>query len=378
MEFSLGLPGVRLEMAQRGPRDANGRRILKKQQKTKNKNKKTKKLTPTMHTKCIIAPQAKNLKWNRGPFWHIPCGLEVSESVKHKFSLVSHIFLYSQLKNTIASSFMTNIRFKTKQLDMSQRPYEPPAQLQAQIMTYYARQELEWNMVHGIYLGLFKTKKLLSPLIYRWRIAQCQRHVKNTEDPVTLEAPRKLVRIIDVKQGISFVYEANTIKKAIEHKILFSDYMFSEPQEPLNLLTNLPLTYGQLMSVILQCKAYGEYSWILEELRARKGCLVDFKIYNRVRLNVEAIKAFFKKPTRVIRETVVDFLRAEADFVDLTHVKVFNFIRAYDTTPDNTMVRKWINHTREYYIAKELNYPGLLDKIDVETEVLLNMIYRLF
>ena len=377
MEFSLGLPGARLEnaqralRAQRGPRDANGRRIVKKRA-AKKSNKKT------MHTKNIIKPHVENLKWNTGPFWHIPRGLEVSESVKHKFAQVSHIFSYSQLKNTIASSFLTNIRFKTKQIDISKKPYEPPAQLQAQIMAYYARQELEWNMVHGIYLGLFKTKKLLGPLIYRWRVAQCERHVKNTEDPVTMEIPRKLVRIIDFKQKNSFIYEANTIRKAIEHKILFSDYMFSEPQEPLNLLTNLPLTYGQLMSVILQCKACGEYSWILEELRARNGCLKDFTVYNKVRLNIEAIKSFFKRPMRVIRETVVDFLRAEADFVDLTHVKVFNFIRAYDTTPDNTMVRKWINHTREYYIAKELNNSALLETIDNETEVLLNMIYRLF
>jgi hypothetical protein len=193
-----------------------------------------------------------------------------------------------------------------------------------------------------------------------------------------MEVPRKLVRIIDFKQQHSFVYEANTIRRAIEHKVLFSDYMFSEPQQPLNLLTNSPLTYGQLMSVIFQCKAHGQYSWILEELRVRKGSLLDFKIYNKVRLNVEAIKSYFKKSNRVIRETVVDFLRAEADFVDLTTVKVFSFIRAYDTTPDNTMVRKWINHTRDYYIAKELNNSDLLEKINVETEILLNMIYRLF
>jgi hypothetical protein len=154
--------------------------------------------------------------------------------------------------------------------------------------------------------------------------------------------------------------------------------MFSEPQEPLNLLTNLPLTYGQLMSVILQCKAQGEYSWILEELRARKGCLMNFTTYNKLRLNLEAIKVFFKKPNRIIRETVIDFLQEEADFVDLTSAKVVSFIQAYDTMPDNIMVRKWINHTRDYYIAKELNNPGLLEKINVNTEILLNMIYRVF
>ena len=372
MVFSPGLRKAKPHV--RGPRDINGRKIFKSKRSRESKNKLS---TLDINIKNNIAFQAKNIKWNMGPFWRMPLGLEVSDSVKHKFIQLSHIFCYATLKKIISTNLISSIRFKIKQ-DISQPPYEPPAQIKAQIMAYYARHELEWNMVHGIYLGLFKNKKLLGPLIYKWRIAQCIKNFKNIEDPVTLEIPKKLIRIIDFKQRQSFVYEANTIRRAIENKILFSDYMFSEPQEPLNLLTNLPLTYGQLMSVILQCKARGEFSWILEELRVRKGCLNDFKIYNRVRLNVEAIKVFFKRPNEIIRETVIDFLREEADFVDLTTVKVFSFIRAYDTTPNNTMVRKWINHTRDYYIAKELNYPGQMDKINVETEILLNMIYRLF
>ena len=370
MEFSLGV--AKTKPIIRGRRDTSGRRILKK--KTEDK-KRISKIFLSMHTK---SPQVKNLKWATGPFWQIPLALEVSNSVKYKFSLLNNIFSYTNIKNAIAFN-ISHIKFKfAKNYVSLDQCYKPDALIKAYIVTYYARQELEWNTVHGLYLGLFKTKKLLQPLIYRWRVAQCIKNLKNIEDPVSLEIPKKLVCIIDFKQGMSFAYEANTIRRAIESKILFSDYMFSEPLEPLNLLTNLPLTYGQLMSVILQCKAHGEYSWILEELRVRKGSLVDFKIYNKVRLNIEAIKSFFKKPNHIIRETVVDFLRAEADFVDLTAVKVFSFIRAYDMTPDNIMVRKWINHTREYYIAKELNHPGLMEKINTETEILLNMIYRLF
>jgi len=376
MEFSFGLPKAKPGL--RGRRDIYGRREIRRRidGKKKAKDKRGINKIPVMfHTKCI-APQLKNLKWNTEPIWQIPLGLEVSSSVKYKFSLISNIFSYSTLKDAISSN-IKNIRFRFIKNSVEE-DYKEDAEIKAQIRAYYSRQELEWNMVHGLYLGLFRTKKLLRPLIYKWRIAYCIKHLKNVEDPVTLEVPKKLVRIIDFKQRMSFAYEANSIRRAIEDKILFSDYMFSEPLEPLNLLTNLPLTYGQLMSVILQCKARGEYSWILEELRARNGSLDKFKIYNRVRLNVEAIKTFFKKSNRIIRETVIDFLRAEADFVDLTAVKVYSFIRAYDMTPDNIMVRKWINHTREYYIAKELNYPGLMEKINTETEILLNMIYRLF
>jgi hypothetical protein len=92
MEFSLGLPRARLEKSSRGPRDVNGRRI-KKKARAANRG------TATMITKSIIAPQAKNLKWNMGPFWRLPPGLKVSDSVMHKFSLISHIFSYNTYRS---------------------------------------------------------------------------------------------------------------------------------------------------------------------------------------------------------------------------------------------------------------------------------------
>lgn len=373
MEFSLGVS--RAKPVKYGPRDIDGRKMAKskKYRIIKKSNKVT---TLNIHPKFNIKLRAKNLIWNMGPFWQLPPNLDVSSSVKYKFSLISHIFSYSNLKNAITSN-MTNIRFKFLKNIMPEGSYEVQL-IKPQIMAYYARQELEWNTVRGLYFGLFKTKRILQPLIYKWRIAKCIKNQKNTEDPVTLEPPKKTVCIIDFKNSMSFIYDANTIRRAIENKILFSDYMFAEPLQPVNLFTNLPLTYGQLMSVILQCKAHGEYSWILEELRARNGNLENFAIFNRVKLNVEAIKVFFKKNTRIIRETVIDFLRTESDYLDLPPAKLFNFITEYDTTPTNTLVRKWINHTREYYIAKELNNPAHLVRIDVETEILLDLIYRMF
>lgn len=360
MEFSLGLP--RAKRIVRGPRDITGRRIIKKERNVK-------KYLWTFHT-------TKHPKWNKGPFWSFPLATTCSDSVKYKFSLVSHNFNYASLKSEILYT-IANLQFKFPNL-LEGESYKAAPAIKSQILAYYAKQEQEWNKVRGLYLRLFKFKKLLRPLIFRWRIAQTLLHVKNTEDPVTLEVPKKLVRIIDLKQGISFVYEANTIRRAIENKILFSDYMFSEPQEPVNLLTNSRLTYGQLISVILQCKAHGEYSWILEQLQASNGSLANFSLYNKSRLNIEAIRAFFKKSKHVIRETVIDYFRVEADFVDLDGYKAANFVIAYNKIPENIMVRKWINHTRDYYIAKELNNPALLIKISVETEILLNMINRVF
>ena len=369
MEFSLGLPRVR--PIERGPRDANGRRIIKRRAKnTKNtKNAKNAKNTKNIEYNIEKIP---NFSFNN-KFWKFPLAMNVSESIEYKFSTVNYMFNYTKIKKEINNNIKT-IYFTFINLP---EQYIPPPLIKALIQSYYMREEYEWNCVRGIYLRLFKLKKYLTPLIYKWRIAECIKRVKNTEDPVTLEVPKKLVRIIDLKNKNSFIYEANTIRRAIENKILFSDYMFAEPQEPVNLLTNLPLTYGQLMSVLIQCKAQGEYSWVLDELYLKDGCLEKFTIYNKTRINIEAIRVFFKKSNRILRETVIDFFNTEADYADLHSSKIYAFIKLYDTTPSNIMVRKWINHTREYYIAKELNNPIISSRINAETDVLMNMIHRL-
>ena len=174
---------------------------------------------------------------------------------------------------------------------------------------------------------------------------------------------------------MSFVYDARSIKKAIEERLLFSDYMFAEPQPPLNLLTNEPLTYGQIISICRQCKIHGEFSWILDELMMYGSNLKRFATFNKQRLNLEAINSFFKKSTYAIRETVIDLFLIEADMADMPRYKITGFIRRYDTEPTNTLVQKWIRNTREYYIAKELNDPTMIKRNDSDTEKILNTIY---
>jgi hypothetical protein len=305
----------------------------------------------------------------KGPLWTIPKTIKVSDSVANKFTMVSNIFNYTTLKEKVNYE-IKNLKFKTPSND----EFKPPF-LTSMIQSYYAKQENDWNKVRGIYFKLFKFKELMKPLIFRWNVRKSLKQIKNTEDPVTLEIPKKPVYIFDIKKKMSFVYEANTIRRTIENRILCSDYMFAEPQVPINLLTNLPLSYGQLMSVILQCKAYGEYSWVLEGLRATSGCLVKFTIFNKTRLNIEAIKAFFKKSVAGVRDTVLDYFRAEAEFTDMPVFYINKFINLCYTNQSHPRVRQWVNHTRDYYIAKEINNAALILTTSIRTEVLLNSLY---
>lgn len=304
-------------------------------------------------------------------FWKIPGTIHITSSLEYKFALLSHIHSYASIVDHIKNS-LKRLRFT---FPYEKEPFHVPGHVKSQITSYYSKQENEWNKVCGIYLKLFRFKQMVKPLVYKWKIRVSEKNVKNMEDPVTLELPKKPVYLIDIKKKMSFVYDARSIKKAIEERLLFSDYMFAEPQPPVNLLTNEPLTYGQIVSICRQCKRHGEYSWILDELMLYGSNLKRFVAFNKQRLNLEAINTFFKKGTHTIRETVIDLFLIEADMADMPRYKITGFIRRYDMEPTNTLVQKWIRNTKEYYIAKELNDPTMIQRNDSDTEKILNTIY---
>lgn len=314
--------------------------------------------------------------------WKIPSYVQPSESVRNKFISLSYIFNYDALKNQIHIN-IKDIKFKTiynywpipNELDWASTL---PTNIQSMIQSYYAKQEQDWNKVRGIYFKLFKIRKALKPLVYRWRVARCLANCKNTEDPVTLEVPKKPVYMVDIKHRISFVFDAKTMKKTIENRILQSDYMFAEPLQPVNPLTNMNFTYGQLVSIIRQCREQAEYSWILQGLYDVNCNFNYFARYYKKQLNLEAIKTFFGRPTIYIRETVIDFFEKEADLSDFPMYKVLKFRSLYDTAPETMVVKQWIKATKDHYIAKELNDVVLLAKNARDVTYVLSLIYYRF
>jgi len=342
----------------------------KNKNKNINKNKKFKTYSkyneiPHVNTKVL------KISLNKQVGWQIPSGIKSSSFVKHKFMSLSNMYSYRTIVSYI-KSFIINIKFKVPKTN---EHFEIPACIKSLILSYYSKQENQWRAVGGIYQKLFKCKDCFKPLIFNWKIRATMKNIKNVEDPVTMEIPKNPVYLLDINKRMSFVYDAKTLRKTIENRILFSDYMFAEPLEPVNLLTNEPLTYGQLMSIIKQCKKYGEYSWVLDELKIHGGNLKTFSVFNSQKLNLEAINVFFKKSKEIIRETVIDFFVSEAEMVDLPTYKLYSFNIKYDSEPSHPLIQKWIKNTREYYIAKELKNNDLLVKNQVNSEKLLNEIY---
>jgi hypothetical protein len=226
---------------------------------------------------------------------------------------------------------------------------------------YIINERREWMKVKSIYSKLFRFRKNLFALIFRWRIQKCLKNVKNTEDPVTLEVPKKPVHVIDFVNRSSFVYDATTLKRTIQDRILLSDHMFPMPKRPVNLLTNKEFTYGQLYSIIQQCRSYGETSWILESLTDLSCNYNRFLIHNKQALKLKAISSFFDTlPLCVIKETLIDYFTYEADSVSLNENVITSFISYLDTETDLPIVKRWIYLTKQYYIATELKDSNML------------------
>ena len=311
----------------------------------------------------------------QGPRWRIPETIQASNSIKYKFSSLETVFSFKEIKLRIAEN-VRNMKFRFD--TVPNQKFKQSQQTTAYITSFYAKQENEWNKVRAIYYRLFKLRQILVPLIFTWQIKRCLRNCKNTEDPVTMEVPKNPVIIIDFKKRMSFLYEASSLKKTIENRLLLSDYMFPEPSSPVNLLTNEPFTLGQIISVVNQCKKYGQLSWIMESFKELNANLELFSFHNKQKLKIEAIKTFFKKHPIYLRETVIDYFNVEADYSDLPDPQIIRFTKAYDTNPDMPIVQQWIGLTRDYYIAKELNEPILLKRVSEKTDTILNVIYKIF
>ena len=310
-----------------------------------------------------------------GPRWRIPECLKLSESIRYKFSLLETVFSFREIKLRITEN-IRNMKFRFDITPINQ--WKAPQSVVSSITSFYAKQENEWNKVRAIYFRLFKFREALVPLIFRWQIRKCLNNCKNVEDPVTMELPKKPVTIIDFKKRMSFVYDARALRKTIENRLLLSDYMFPEPKEPVNLLTNEPFNLGQLISLHTQCLKYGEFSWMIESLKDLHGDLNMFGIHNKQKLKIEAINTFFKRSTYAIRDVVIDYFNLEEDYSDLPETVANRFVRAYDTNPERAIVQEWIGITREYYIAKELNEASLLTAAAAKTERVMNSIYKVF
>ena len=94
--------------------------------------------------------------------------------------------------------------------------------------------------------------------VYRWiRNVRCKimnKRIVGAEDMVTLRPipAESLVRVYDIRARNTYQFHTNTIARMIFNNLMFSSYGIAAPQLPKNPYTNVPWTYGQILTIVTQ------------------------------------------------------------------------------------------------------------------------------
>lgn len=294
-----------------------------------------------------------------GARWKIPSGMSVTPSVKYKFEKLEtfkmkDIFheLRKESQNNIYNLYtFTPLNYLNKSSgDISNTEW-----VKSHLISLKDKEANEWKRVSKIYLALFKIVKVMNKLVCFRRIKLCMQKQINVEDIVTMEVPKKPVYVINYPERCTYVYEAETMRRSINTRLLMSDWMFESPQYPINPLSNEPFTSGQLISIYNQMKAYGTFSWVFDRFKACGFNLKEFRLRFKQQLKLEAIESHFKNEPTNSKETIFDLFEANAINYGISDTSIEKFKTFYNLYPNSTYNIRFKPLVMRYYIAIELN-----------------------
>lgn len=316
-----------------------------------------------------------------GPRWFIPWGRKVRAGVRYKFeSLCTYgrVEVFNKIRENRIQSIFNVSGYPNTFMNLA-GIWKPPPFMRAMIQNIRDRHREEWKQVLLLYKSVFRFADMFNKLRHYTKVTKCMKNTVNQEDPVTLEVPKKPVYVLNFQGRCSYVYEANSLRRVMENRLLSSYWMFVEPKPPNNLLSNEEFTMGQYVSIMRQLKHYREFSVALERFRNSEFDLTKFERHNMQYLKISAIERHFKDEPATSRTTVIEFIKAMTIGRSVEPKKLEAFIRAYDVNKDNSYyLKEWIRITKRYYISKELNDLDDLDELYEETRLLSVKINTLF
>lgn len=303
-----------------------------------------------------------------GPRWKIPSAISVTPSIKYKFEKLETFKLgqvFRQLKHESMYSIYSKIDFSYDSY-FSRIPH-----IRSYLTSLKDKEANEWKQVSSIYSALFKVIRFMNKLIHLRRVQLCMNKQINVEDIVTMEVSKKPVYVINYPERCTYVYEAETMRRSINTRLLMSDWMFESPQYPINPLSNEPFTSGQLISIYNQMRTYGSFSWVFDRFKACNFDLRLFKLRFKQQLKLEAIESHFKNEHVNSKETIFDLFEANAINYGISDTAIEKFKTFYNLYPNSIYNIKFKPLVMRYYVAIELNDLATLTSVSFEIKHLI-------
>lgn len=291
-----------------------------------------------------------------GPRWEIPSGIQVTQSVRFKFEKcsacnISEVFSKIHMEST---QNVYNLQGYANAWNLFNSDFSKIPKIKAYLTSLRDKDANEWKKVAHIYHRLFKVVRFMNKLVSMRRISLCFKKQINTEDIVTLEIPKMPVYVVSFSKRCTYVYEAETLRRTINNKLLTSEWMFENPQHPLNILSNEPLTMGQMVSIYSQLKSYMKFSWVFDRFKACEFNLKSFRTRFRPQLKIEAIESHFRNELENSRETLIDFFEANAAEYRMSDDQITKFRDFFYLCPNSQYAQSLKAMAKRHYIAYEL------------------------
>jgi hypothetical protein len=315
-----------------------------------------------------------------GPRWFIPWARKVRPSVRYKFeSLCTYgrAEVFNKIRENRIQSIFNISGYPNTFMNLA-GIWKSPQFISSMVQNIRDRHREDWRQVFLLYKTVFRFADMFNKLRHYTKVTKCMKNTVNQEDPVTLEVPTKPVYVLNFQGRCSYVYEANSLRRVMENRLLACYWMFVESKPPNNLLSNEEFTMGQYVSIMRQLKHYREFSVALERFRDADFDLTKFEKRNMQYLKVSAIERHFKDEPATSRTTVIEFIKAMTIGRSVEPKKLEAFIRTYDINKEYSYLKQWIRITKRYYISKELNDLDDLDEVYEESRLLAVKINSLF
>jgi hypothetical protein len=186
----------------------------------------------------------------------------------------------------------------------------------------------------------FQFKRLLSA----WLQRKMNRKTSDLIDIVTMNPIQHPIYVYDLKQRRRYVFEADSLNKSIKRNLYAQEYTIPGPKKPVNIITNKPFTYAQLVSIYDQLLSTRTRIEDFSAFRKFQFRLETWKLYMYNHLYMAAIKEeLYNYQSMDGKDMLEDFIKDMIAIikVDLTERFELMITNAVSWYPANSLIQQF-------------------------------------
>ena len=198
--------------------------------------------------------------------------------------------------------------------------------------------------VYKEYLVEFRLRYQFKRLLNAWLIQRMNKKSSDLIDPITLNPIMKPIYVYDTKHRRRYIFEADSLNKAIKKNLYAHQYTVPSPRKPMNILTNKPFTYVQLIGIYDQMLSTRCRIEDFSALRKWQFRLETWKLYMYNQIYLMAIKEeLYNYQSADGKDMLEDFIKDMIVIIKITITELFELVvtNAVNWYPEHPLLEQF-------------------------------------